>query len=154
MVLLRREVTERGWVPDHHADLLFALSRVVPGTNVLAFVVAIAHAVRGWAGAVAALLALSIPASFIMVGLTLAYQHWNGTRVGGAFLTAAMCSIVGVIIAASWQLAAPRVKRGTAVRTLILVVGGAALTPFLQPLSILVIAAAVGIAWPGQEAPE
>lgn len=148
IVLLKREVTEREWIPEWHADLLFALARVVPGTNVLAFVAATAHAVRGWTGAVLSLLALSIPASFGMVALTLAYQHWNGTPRGGAFITGAMCSIVGVIIAASWLLAAPKVKRGTAVRTLTLVLGGAALTPFLQPLAILLIAAALGAVWP------
>jgi chromate transporter len=72
IVLLKREVTDRGWVPEWQADLLFALSRVVPGTNVLAFVASTAHAVRGWTGATVSLIALSVPASFVMVGLTLA----------------------------------------------------------------------------------
>jgi chromate transporter len=151
MVLLRREVTERRWVPEWQANLLFALSRVVPGTNVLAFVASVAHAARGWTGAVASLLAVSVPASFVIVGLTLAYQRWNETPRGGAFISGAMCSIVGVIFAASWLLAAPKVKRGTALRTLTLVLGGAALTLVFQPLTILAIAAAVGAFWPSSD---
>lgn len=148
VVLLSREMTERHWLVQWQADLFYTLARVVPGTNVLAFVAASAWAIRGWAGAVIALLALSIPASVIVVLLTLAYQRWHESLYGGAFITGAMSAIVGIVIAASYQLARPTFIPGKRTRTLILVAGAASLSAWLPPLTVMLIAAVAGYFWP------
>ncbi|MDZ4800382.1 MAG: chromate transporter [Bryobacteraceae bacterium] len=151
LVQLRREAQERGWAPEWQLNLLLALARVVPGTNVFAFIAALAHSVRGWPGTVVALLATSVPASFVMVGLTLAYQRWNATPLGGPFITAAMSSIVGVILAAGWLLCAPSVSRRSWLRTFVLVFGGATLSLYIQPLAVLALAVLTGAFWPVPE---
>ena len=148
MVLVGRESVDRRWVDEPRVDLLFTLARVVPGTNVLAFIASTAYAIRGWAGAIAAILALCVPASCVIVLLTLGYQRWHGHPIGGAFITAAMSAIAGIIVGASWLIAAPKLVAGARVRTAILVALGLGLSPFLSPLTILIVGAAVGFFWP------
>src|SRR5688500_6405026 len=104
VVLLSRELAERKWLLPLQCDLLFALARVVPGTNVLAFSAATAHAVRGWRGATAALLAYTVPASLLVVLLTLVYQRWHSHPLGGAAILAAMSAIVGIVAGGAWLL--------------------------------------------------
>jgi chromate transporter len=147
MVLLGREMIERHWLDSWQFDLYYTLARVVPGTNVLAFVASAAYAVRGWAGTLAAMAALSIPASGVIILLTLGYQRWHDHLIGGAFITAAMSAIVGIIAGASWLMAWPQFRHGNRVRTAALVLGGLALSFWLAPLTVLLLAAAVGWFW-------
>jgi len=151
VVLLSREMNERRWLEPWQTDLYYTMARVVPGTNVVAFVAATGYAVRGWAGSLAAILALSVPASAVVVLLTLAYQQWHDTRLGGAFINGAMAAIVGIIIGAACLLAAPLYRKGERVRTLALTASAAALSMWLAPLKIMAIIAAVGLFWPDGE---
>ena len=148
VVLLSREMTARGWLERWQVDLCYALARIVPGTNVLAFVSSSAYALRGWAGATTAILATSVPAAMIVVLLTLAYGRWHRHPAGGAVITSAMAAIVGIIIAAGVLLALPKWKPGERIRTVTLVLGAALLSMWLSPLSIVAFAAAAGFFWP------
>lgn len=148
VVLLSREMEDREWLQPWQSDLFYTLARVVPGTNVLAFVAASSHALRGWIGVVVAMSALSIPASVIVVLLTLVYQRWYAHPVGDAIIGGAMSAIVGIIIGAAWMLAAPRFLEGDRIRTLVLVCGAALLSLWLAPLTVMALAAGVGYYWP------
>lgn len=148
VALLSREMDERRWLPRWQSDAIYALSRVVPGTNVLAFVAATAHALRGWPGAVAAMLALSVPASCVVIALTLAYERWHETPVGSAVIGAAMAAIVGIVAGAAWLLAIDRYRPGARVRTGTLVFGAALLSFYLPPLTVMALGAAAGYLWP------
>ena len=147
VTLLAEEMRDRHWLEQARIDLFFTLSRVLPGTNVMAFVASTAHAVRGWPGVALALTATSVPASAVMLILTLAYQRWNTTPLGSAFLGGAMSAVVGVILAAAWLISLPGFASGARVRTAVLAIGGAALSFWLSPLVILAIAAALGAVW-------
>ena len=148
VLLLSREFTERGWLTRLECDFYYALSRVVPGTNVLAFVSASASAIRSWRGAVAAIVAYTIPASAVVIALTLAYQRWHDHPIGGAAIATAMSAIVGIIVGAAWLLAAPRVRSADWKRTVALIAGAVLLSFWLSPLLILAIAAVAGYFWP------
>jgi chromate transporter len=151
VTLLAEEMRERRWLEQARIDLYFTLSRVLPGTNVMAFVASAAHAVRGWPGVALALMATSVPASAVTLVLTLAYQRWNTTPLGGAFLGGAMSAIVGVILAAAWRIALPGLASGARARTAALAIGAAALSFWLSPLLILALAATLGAIWPRPE---
>jgi chromate transporter len=148
VALLTREIERRNWLPRWQLNLFYAVARVVPGTNVIAFVAASAHAVRGWPGAIAAVLSLSIPASCIVVLLTLAYQRWNEHPLGGAAVGAAMAAIVGIIAGAAWLMAWPRFTSGERVRTALLVIGAALLSMWISPLPLMALGALAGYFWP------
>ena len=151
VVLLTKEMTERHWLTKWQCDLFVALASIVPGTNVLAFSAMSAHAVRGWRGATAALLAYTIPASLIVLALTAAYIRWNAHPLGGAAFTAAMSAIVGIIVGGAWLLVSPRMRSGDWVRTTALVLGAVVLSRYLSPLTIMAVGAAVGYFWPERQ---
>ena len=142
---------ERKWLERWQSDAIYTLSRVVPGTNVLAFVAAAAHALRGWTGAIAATLALSIPASCVVVALTLVYQRWHSHPFGAAAIGAAMAAIVGIVAGAGWLMAASRFKPGARVRTCLFVLAAALLSFYLSPLAVMALGAAAGWLWPEVE---
>jgi hypothetical protein len=62
-------------------------------------------------------------------------------------ITAAMSSIVGIIVGAAWLMAWPRFQAGERLRTAFFVLLGLGLSFFLSPLTILVISAAAGWFW-------
>ncbi|HYO79785.1 MAG TPA: chromate transporter [Bryobacteraceae bacterium] len=148
VVLLSREMAERGWLDRSRTDLFYTLARVVPGTNVLAFVAAASHAVRGWAGVLVAIAAYTIPASAAVVLLTMVYERWHTHRVGGEFLGSAMSAITGIIVGAAVLLARSRFGSGERARSLVLVAGAVLLSTQLSPLAILAVAGIAGWMWP------
>ncbi len=143
-ILLGREFDRRQWFGPAQFDLCFTLARAVPGTNLFAFVAAMGWYVRGWPGALVSVAALSVPASLVVVLLTLGYQTWHTHPLGRPAIEAAMASIVGVIAAASWLLVRPRLRH---IRTPVLVIGAFLLARYLSPIAIMAIAAAVGYFW-------
>ncbi len=55
---LRREFIDRRQVlPNQQFGVLFALSRITPGTNMLAFCAGLAYLLSGWTGAIVAIVA-------------------------------------------------------------------------------------------------
>ena len=148
VLLLSDELSQRGWLTRLQCDFFYALSRVVPGTNVLAFVAASSYAIRSWRGAIAAVVAYTIPASAVVIGLTLAYQRWNAHPIGGAAIGTAMSSIVGIIVGAAWMLVAPRIRSRDWVRTMSLVAFAVILSFWLSPLVIIGLGALAGYFWP------
>ena len=59
-VLHREIVARRGWIDQDQFNLLVALSRLTPGTNLMAFCAGIGWMLRRCGGAVVALLAASV----------------------------------------------------------------------------------------------
>jgi chromate transporter len=150
MILLGESVVQRGWMPQSKFDAFYTLSRVVPGTNLLAFIAASGHAARGWPGAVAAVLALSIPASCVVILLTLVYLRWNDHPVGRNVIEFAMAAIVGILAGASLLLLLPRLRRRRRNRVLFFAAASLILSLYLDPLLILALAALTGWFWPAE----
>ena len=153
--LLRRElVDERGWLGPSQFALSFAIARVTPGTNMLAFVTGAGWYMRGMAGGTAALLASSMPASVVTVLLTILYQAVQSNRIGVAAASAAMAAVVGLIVGGAWLILQPYFDEGHHVRNLLLLLG--AMVLFfrfgLTPIPIVFASAAVGFFWPAREA--
>jgi chromate transporter len=68
---LHRELVEkRHWLTDEQFTLSFALGRVTPGTNLLAFCTGFGYLLRGLPGAIVVLLASSIPCAIMVAALT------------------------------------------------------------------------------------
>src|SRR5262245_12292177 len=68
---MRRElVTKRGWLSQAQFDVCYALARMAPGTNLLAFCVAVGWSLLGWPGALVAVLSLSVSSAFLVVLFT------------------------------------------------------------------------------------
>jgi chromate transporter len=92
-VLRRQLVVRQAWLDDTEFDLGYALSRLTPGTNLLAFCTAAGWTARRWPGAVIALLAASLPYSILAVVVTVFDTLWI---LGGAAAASFAAALLGV----------------------------------------------------------
>jgi chromate transporter len=102
-VTLHRELVERRhWLTDEQFTLCFALGRLTPGTNLLAFSTGFGWVLREPAGAVTALLASSILCAIMVTAVTALFTLWRDDQFAQAAIHGA--------IAAAWAL--PRRRAG------------------------------------------
>jgi chromate transporter len=151
---LEREIVEtRQWVDCDRFALCYALSRMTPGTNLLAFCVAAGQSIRGLVGALVALFAASLPCSIIAVGLTAGFADLGRLPWFQAFLRGVIAAAVASLAATAWILLRPYWKPARRVRTAVLF--GVALTATvvldLSPLALLALAAVAGLCWCEEE---
>jgi chromate transporter len=146
-------VGKRHWINDEQFGLSFALGRLTPGTNLLACCTAIGWILRGFSGAVVALLASSVPCTIMVVILTALFARWQENSFAQAAIQGAVAAAVGITVKTCWTIAHPYFKPGSRGRVvaiaaaafLLNVVGG------LSPISVLLIAVVVGFILPVQK---
>lgn len=151
-VLREQLVARRAWVSQLEFDLSYALSRLTPGTNLLAFCTAAGFIARGWLGALVALLAASLPCSIIAVAVTHFYAAWQHERYVKGALAGALAAAVAIMLTTAWTFAEPHVK--AAPWKALVIIPAAALLALgydVSPIRILLGAALVGLAWPAKE---
>lgn len=142
-------VAKRGWLDELTFQLAYALSRLTPGTNLLAFCTAAGWSTRRWAGAVVALLAASIPCALLAVGATAFYEQLHGNPYFEAAAAGALASAVAIMLSTAWVFAGPHVKAAPWKAVLIVPAAIAlSLGLHLAPVHILLLAAAAGLVWP------
>lgn len=154
IAVLRDElVAKRAWMTTLNVDLSFALSRLTPGTNLLAFCTAVGWLLRGWSGAVVALVAGSVPSSVIAVLFTALYEFWSENPFMKVALRGALAAAVGVMIITGWTLIRPYYRQTSWLEMVIFVGGAFGLAYFLSvpPFRVLLLAAAAGLFWPQRE---
>ena len=150
-VLHREIVARRRWITELEFQLAYALSRLTPGTNLLAFCTAAGWLPRRGTGAAIALAAASIPCSIIAVVATHFYEAWQRDATFAAALRGALAAAVAVMFHTAWVLAAPHVRAAPR-KALVFVPASIALVSVfsLSPFTVLLLAAAGGALWPAQ----
>lgn len=145
-------VTKRSWISELQFNLAFALSRLTPGTNLLAFCTAAGWLARRWLGAIVALLASSLPCAAIVVLVTHFYEVWQSNPIVLAGLRGALAAAVAVMVYTAWHLAQPHIK-AEPIRAAVVVPASVLLVTFghLSPVRVLLLAAVVGLTWPATE---
>ena len=148
-VLEEQVVVKRSWLDRDQFDLTYALSRLTPGTNLLAFCTAAGWTTRRWLGALVALVAASLPCSLLAVLVTVFYEQLQGNAWFQAGLAGALAAAVAIMLSTAWVFAAPHVK-AVPLKAMIVVPAAAALSlgVHLTPVRILLLAAAAGLLWP------
>jgi chromate transporter len=149
MELLRRSFVARNWLTDSTHAVIMAVSRVTPGTNILAYCTAIGWTFRGWRGSAAALAAASAPSSILIFAfiavLTRALQY-RAVQAGMAVGLFVACYLV---IASAWVLLRPYVRGPR--RWRVFAVSAASVALYMSgmtPVRILLLSAAVGFLLP------
>jgi chromate transporter len=152
---LRRELCEqKRWLSEEQFAVAFSVGRVVPGTNVLAFVAASAYQIHGWVAAVLAVIAASAPSAVVAVWLLVGLEASQRNPVAKAAAAAILASVVGMMLASSWQLMRPAMTRAKWPRV-VCFAGGALLlreVGQLSPLQVLALAALAGYWWREEDA--
>jgi chromate transporter len=151
---LRRELVEqRGWLTDEQFGVAFSVGRVVPGTNVLAFVAASAYQIHGWLAAVLAVIATSAPSAIVAVWILVGLEISQRNVVAKAAVSGILAAVVGMMFASAWQLARPALTRRKWPRVVFFAGGALLLREVVQlsPLQVLVVAALIGVWWRDEE---
>lgn len=147
--LLRRTFTSRGWLDAAGHGLIIAVSRLTPGTNILAYCVTLGWRYHRTAGALVALAAASIPASAIVFGLAITLVRVDRYRAVQALLALGILVASVLVLSSAWNLIRPYL--GPVARTRALIITAVAATSMAlgaTPVRTLLVAAAVGFALP------
>jgi chromate transporter len=154
MELLRRSLGARGWLTDEGHALFVAISRVTPGTNILAYCVALGWQLAHWQGALVSLAAASVPASILIALLSATLARVDQHPIVRAVIAIALIVAALLVLSTAWNLLRPYVKGSNAARAAIIaaIVVGLALMQ-VTPIRILLVAAIVGVVMASPEAP-
>lgn len=145
MALLQRDLIGRGWITRDDFALAYSLARITPGTNVLAFCAATGARVLGFAGALAAVLAVTLPSAILAVLLTRGFETWRDHPWPMAAIGGTVAAVSGMMWASVWSLVKPYLS----LRAL-LFTGGAFLAAWkfhVTPVPIILVAALAGYFW-------
>jgi chromate transporter len=144
---MHRELVEkRHWLTDDQFTLSFALGRVTPGTNLLAFCTGFGWVLRGAPGAIIALLASSVPCAMLVAALTALFSYWQDSEFAQAAIRGAVAAAVGITTKTCWTIARPYFKGAGRLR--VILIGGAAFLLYvvakIPPIDVLIGAGVVG----------
>jgi chromate transporter len=154
-VLKEQIVDRRAWLTPAEFYLNYALSRLTPGTNLLAFCTAAGWMARSWFGAVVALIAASLPCSLLVVVMTVFYEQLRHGALFQAALGGALAVAVAIMGSTAWVFAEPHVKAAPRKAAAVVpAVVALALVAHLSPVKILLLAAAAGLLWPVPRSPK
>ena len=149
---LQRELTERqGWITQEDFALAYALARITPGTNVLAFCAATGARVLGISGAVAAVAAVTLPSAVLAVLLTMGYENWRSNATVMAAVGGTVAAVAGMMWVSVWLLVRPHFA--CPLRAAVFA-GGAFLAAWklgFTPVPIIITAAVIGFLWKERE---
>jgi chromate transporter len=150
IAILQREFYRREWLSSEKFAIAFGLARLTPGTNVLAYCAASGWYILGTRGALAAVLAITIPGSILVVWLTRAYDLTTRYPLAQSIANALLAAAVGTMIGAAILLVRTQCKPGRWIRP-VAISTAAFLLAFvvkLTPLQVIGAAAIVGFFWP------
>lgn len=97
-------VRKHGWITDKEFVELLAISQTLPGLNATNMAVLVGDRLRGWTGALAAVVAICLPGAVLMYIVGMVY-HVHGDRpLVTAALKGVAAAAVGLILATTMQL--------------------------------------------------
>jgi chromate transporter len=147
---LQREFVDRrrALTPEQYG-VVYALARITPGTNMLAFCAGAAWMLGGWLGAVLAVTVVTVPSAVIAVLLLKSFEELMHFPVAAAGIEAMVAAAVGLMFAASFLLIRPHLAPPKLLRTGVLAVAAFLLTwrGTLSPVQVLALAALAGYLW-------
>jgi chromate transporter len=151
IAVLHREILEkRSWLSEENFVLCFALCRLTPGTNLLAFCTGAGWLLGRFSGAVAALLAASIPCALIVAVMTIAFSSWQDDRVAQAAIQGAIAAAIAITVKTCWTIAKPHFKGGARARVVLIAAAAFFLHVVMEvpAMQVLLLAVVVGAAVP------
>ena len=154
MELMRRSFEARGWVDVSVHGVFVAVSRLTPGTNVLAYCAAVGWRLHGWRGTLAAIAAASIPGSLIIFALTAAVVRLDQYPAVRAALSLGMLFAAALVLSSAWNLFKPYLRADRWQRALF--VSCVAISFYLvglTPVRVLLISALIGALLPSRSEP-
>lgn len=152
-VVVDREIVERQkLVSPETARLSYALARLTPGTNVLAYCTGIGWKTRGIPGALVAMIASSIPCSLIAVLITVLYEVLIKKHAVAVAMHGAIAAAIAVVFATGWTIIRPLRKSVSTLQILLFSLAAFTLSTMgISPIQVLLGAVLVGLLLPHKE---
>jgi chromate transporter len=151
-VLHEEVVVRRRWISEAQFNLSYALSRLTPGTNLLAFCTSVGWTTRRLPGALLALLGASLPAAVITALATHFFEVIRQSEIVQGALRGALAAAVAIMFYTALKLFLPPAKEAPSKG--VVIAAGAILLSLqlaLSPFQIVIVAAALGLSWPASE---
>jgi chromate transporter len=149
--MLGRELVEqRRWLSSEKFDLAFALSRVTPGTNLLAFCAAAGAQLMGFAGALAAVLAVTVPSAIVAVLFIYGFEAGQNNEIAMAAIAGTVAAVAGMMWSTIWTILRPHVGGNVRNLQVLLITGGAFLASWkfgVTPVPIIATGTLLGVLW-------
>jgi chromate transporter len=149
IAVLQREFLQRHWLSQEKFAIAFGLGRVTPGTNLLAFCAAAGWYILGLAGAITAVMVITIPTSILVIWLTRVYDAGAKNPLAQSVISAIIAAAVGTMIGAAVLLVRSGISRKDWIRPVLIAVAAFALARVfaLSPIVVIGVAAIVGFFW-------
>ena len=145
MELLRRTFVANGSMSDLDNAGLVAVSRLTPGTNVLAYCVSLGWALHRWPGALSALIAASLPAAVVVCALTAALVRIHEYPVVRMLIAVGVLAATLLVFSAATSLMRPYVKKPALLRaSIVAIVASVMIVAGVTPVRILLLSAILG----------
>lgn len=148
-VMHRELLDKRGWLSPDDFTLCFALARLTPGTNLLAFCTGVGWLLRRLPGALVALLAASVPCALMVVVATALFSYWQRNGWAQAAIHGAVAAAVAITVKTCWTIVHPHFSGGARLR--VVIVAAAAFLLYVLGVSaieVLLLAAIIGAVLP------
>ncbi|SMO96811.1 chromate transporter [Paracoccus laeviglucosivorans] len=100
-------VERTGWYTEEEFVNTFALANFIPGGNVIALATIAGVRLRGWPGALAAILGLCLPPAILVCAAGSLYLRYSETEIAQRILGAMAAAGAGLIVAMAIKLLKP-----------------------------------------------
>lgn len=153
MAALQTElVRNRRWLAPERYVVAYAIARVTPGTNMLAFIAGTAWEMLGWRGAIAGVLVTTVPGAILVVLLSAGYDALRSHPRAMAAVAGTLAAAVGMMAIGAWQLIAAHITSRDwrlVLRAALLAGSALALSSRFDtsPVIVLALAALAGVLW-------
>jgi chromate transporter len=151
MAVLGRELVElRRWITAEDYALAFAVARVTPGTNIIAFCAAAGWLMLRGAGAVAAVVALTAPTAILAVVILKLLESGTEHPLLLGAIAATVAAVSGMMWSIVWTLVSPHLKGFENGTRAVILAGGSFLASWMfniTPVPILAVTTLIGVLW-------
>jgi chromate transporter len=97
-------VARHRWLDDEHFVELLSISQTLPGLNSTNMAVLVGDRLRGFSGAVAALVGICLPGALLMFAVGVAYGYHGGRPAVAAMLHGVAAAAVGLVLATTVEI--------------------------------------------------
>ena len=97
-------VEKRGWVSDQEFVEYLAISQTLPGLNATNMAVLVGDSLRGWLGALTALVGICLPGGSLMFAVGMAFHAGGNNPLMLAALKGVAAAAIGLILATTIKL--------------------------------------------------
>lgn len=146
----RSLVVEKRWLTEHEFAETLSLCQFLPGPNITNFAVAVGGRFRGVRGALAALSALLVPPTIIIIGIATLYDRFSAIPAVRGALNGLSAAAAGLLCVLLIKLLTTMIKSRPAVRVPIAALSCASVLSGLLsiPLALVTLGpASIALAW-------